>query len=373
VLLPLALALALATAAAPSAAAAGEVVLELFTRSGCPHCENARRYLDALTARHPELRVVEHDVARDATALARLEALSERAGIGPAGVPSFVVGDAILVGFDGPEGSGRRLEELLFGAVARAGGASADEERVHLPLLGAVSARELGLPLFTVALGLLDGFNPCATWALLFLLSLLVHLRSRARMLAVGGTFVAVSGIVYFAFMAAWLNLFLWVGLADPLRILVACIAMGMGAVHLKDAVLPGRGPSLSIPGAARPGIYARVRRVLHAEDLSGAVAATALLACFVNAVELLCTAGLPALYTRVLTLVERPWWSHYGYLALYNLAYVFDDALLLAAAVAGLGGLRLQERGARGLQALSGSLLLGLGALLLLRPGWLR
>jgi hypothetical protein len=65
-----------------------------------------------------------------------------------------------------------------------------DDDGVDLPLLGRVSVRELGLPLFTIALGLLDGFNPCAMWVLLLLLSFLVNLRSRRRMLWVGGTFV---------------------------------------------------------------------------------------------------------------------------------------------------------------------------------------
>ena len=63
-------------------------------------------------------------------------------------------------------------------------------------------------------MGLLDGFNPCAMWVLLFLLSLLVRLQDRRRMALVAGTFVLVSGAVYYAFMAAWLNVFLAVGLS---------------------------------------------------------------------------------------------------------------------------------------------------------------
>ena len=67
-------------------------------------------------------------------------------------------------------------------------------------------------------MGLLDGFNPCAMWVLLLLLSLLVRLHDRKRMALVAGTFVLVSGTVYYAFMAAWLNIFLVVGMSKPLR-----------------------------------------------------------------------------------------------------------------------------------------------------------
>jgi hypothetical protein len=191
-------------------------------------------------------------------------------------------------------------------------------------------------------------------------------------MLLVGGTFVAVSGLVYFAFLAAWLNVFLWAGIARAVQIGLGAAAAGMGAIQLGDAIAPGRGPSLHIPERAKPGIYARARRVLQAENLVGALGAVAVLAFFVNAVELLCTAGLPALYTRVLTLRELPLWQYYGYLGLYVAAYLFDDTLVLAGAVATFGGGKLQQRGGRGLTAISGVLLLGLGLLLLLRPGWL-
>ncbi len=56
-------------------------------------------------------------------------------------------------------------------------------------------AGELGLRLFTIVIGLLDGFNPCAMWVLLFLLSLLVNLHDRFKMVLIAGTFVAVSGL----------------------------------------------------------------------------------------------------------------------------------------------------------------------------------
>ena len=88
------------------------------------------------------------------------------------------------------------------------------EERgsLRVPVFGKLSSRSLGMPVFTFLVGLVDGFNPCAMWVLLFLLSVLVNLRSRWRILAVAGTFVAISGAAYFAFMAAWLNVFLWIG-----------------------------------------------------------------------------------------------------------------------------------------------------------------
>jgi hypothetical protein len=173
--------------------------------------------------------------------------------------------------------------------------------------------------------------------------------------------------------MLAWLNVFLALGVSRALELGLGVVAIAIGAVHLKDGFAPGVGPSLAIPESAKPGLYRRLRAVVRAEKPLAALLGAAVLAVAVNLVELGCTAGLPAVYTRILTLRELPLWQYLGYLGLYNLAYVADDTLVVATAVFTLSRSRLQERGARVLQCLSGSVMAVLGALLLLAPGWLR
>jgi hypothetical protein len=281
---------------------------------------------------------------------------------------------ASRVGFQSAETTGKDIESLLDqprskdDAIDRPLAPSA----VEVPLLGQLHARELGLPLFTIILGLLDGFNPCAMWVLLFLLSMLVNLHDRKKMFLIGGTFVAVSGIVYFTFMVAWYNLFLLIGVSRITQVLLGSIAALIGVLNIKDSVALGWGPSVGIPEAAKPGIYSQVRRVLRAENLVGAVTAVIFLAVLVNTVELLCTAGLPAIFTQVLTMYSLPNWAYYVYLVLYNLAYVADDGLMLAVAVMTLSREKLQEKGARWLKLISGVVMLALGIILMLRPEWL-
>jgi hypothetical protein len=202
-------------------------------------------------------------------------------------------------------------------------------------------------------------------WVLLFVLALLVNLHSRTKMLLIAGTFVAVSGLAYFVFMAAWLNVFLVLGHSRSLEVALGLVAIAVGAVNAKDFVALGRGPSLSIPASARPGVQARVRRIVQAENLPAALGGAVVLAVVVNAIELACTAGLPAVYTRILTLRALPTWQYYGYLALYDLAYVFDDGVMLAIAVVTLGRRKLQERAGRWLKLVSGIVMLVLGAAL--------
>lgn len=246
------------------------------------------------------------------------------------------------------------------------------QDRIDLPVFGELSSRTIGLPLFTVAVGLVDGFNPCAMWVLLFLLSVLVNLRDRWKIVAVAGTFVLISGAAYFAFMAAWLNVFLLVGYLRWVQVMLGSLAIGIGSIHIKDFFAFKQGLSLSIPESAKPGLYARVRRIVSAESLSGAVMGASVLAVLVNIIELLCTAGLPALYTEILTMHGLEPWQNYGYLLLYNLAYMFDDGVMVTLVVVTLGRRKMQETHGRWLKLLSGSVIAALGVVMILKPEWL-
>jgi len=354
--------------ATPAVPGNTEGALIVYVQTGCPHCAAAKVYLAELARQRPDLRIVYRPVDRDKQAEQELVEIFRQRDIGPPGVPTFLFGDRLLFGFDTPEKTGPQILALL-----EQGAPPAPTDQVETRMFGRLSASELGLPLFTLALGLLDGFNPCATWVLLFLLSLLVRLQDRRRMALVAGTFVLVSGAVYYAFMAAWLNVFLLVGMSTGLRWALGGVALVIGGINVKDFCAFGQGPSLSIPAAAKPGLYARVRTVLHAEALPASLLAVAMLAVVVNFIELLCTAGFPAIYTAVLTQQQLSPAGYYAYLGLYIAGYIADDALMVAAAVIALGSHKLTERAGRWLKLLSGLVMLALGVVMLVRPEWLR
>ena len=224
----------------------------------------------------------------------------------------------------------------------------------------------VGLPTFTLVMGLLDGLNPCSMWVLVLMISLLAPLHDRRRMLVIAGTFVLLQGVAYFAFMAAWLNLFLLIGLSRASEVALGALAVIAGLINLKDFFAFRRGVSLSIPDSAKPGIYARMRRILHADSLAAALAATVILSVLVQLVELLCTSGFPALFTRILTLRQMDGGGYYGYLLLYVLAYMFDDVIVLAIGVITLSNRRLQENEGRVLKLISGLAMVVLGLYLM-------
>jgi hypothetical protein len=229
------------------------------------------------------------------------------------------------------------------------------------------------LAVFTVAVGLVDGVNPCAMYVLVVLLGILLHARSRARMALYGGAFVVMSGVVYFTFMTVWLGAFSLGGMSRTLTAGLGAALVVMGLLNAKDAIWLKRGPSLSVPDAAQPGLHRRMRRIAGAASLPAGLAGVAALAFVVNLVELGCTLGLPAVYTRVLSLrADLGTAARAAYLALYNLAYVVPLAAIVAAFVLTLRRAVLSPRGARILKGVSGALLLAFGALFLLAPGLL-
>jgi glutaredoxin len=350
----------------PVPAASTPAALQVFVRDGCPYCADAKAFLDGVQRQRPGLHIVYRPVDTDPAAREELNALSHAHGAWPPGVPAFHAAGQLIVGFESPETTGQEVLRLIDA------GTVAQKQTVDSALFGTLSAQRLGLPLFTLALGLLDGFNPCAMWVLLFLLSMLVRQNDRRRMALIAGTFVLVSGAVYYAFMAAWLNVFLAVGLSQPVRLLLAGVALLIGAFNVKDFFALGRGFSFSIPESAKPGLVARMRRVIQAQALAASLLGVAALAVVVNLVELLCTAGLPALYTAVLAQQQLGTAAHLAYLGLYIAGYIADDALMVTLAVLALSNGKLGERAGRGLKLVSGVVMLALGAVLLFKPEWL-
>ncbi|HLO35972.1 MAG TPA: hypothetical protein VK194_07810, partial [Candidatus Deferrimicrobium sp.] len=328
-----------------------------------------------------------------------LVALAASVGDEVSGVPAFLFGGRLRTGFLSAEttGAGLRTEfeayhaEVLAlvtpgatptpgpgsspgpstsaGAGTSPAGSAQPAVSVDLPFVGRVDAASVSPALLAVVLGGLDALNPCALSVLLFLLSLLVGTRSRARMALVGGLFVAVSGLVYFLLMAAWLNVFLLFGELRIITVVAGGLAVGAALINIKDFVAFRRGVSLVMPDAAKPQVFGRMFAIVDAATLPALLGTTVLVAAVANTYEMLCTGGFPVVYTRVLTLNDLPALTYYGYLALYNIVYVAPMLAVVAAFTLTLGSHTVTRTEARRLKLLSGLLMLGLGLLLLLAP----
>ncbi len=353
----------------PGADGAARVHLYFFWSERCPHCQAAHPFVAAIPRERPWVLLHEIEVSRDRANARRFAELAAAVGARAEAVPTLIYCGRMVVGWESAATSG---DQLLRGLDACRAGDAPAAEALRLPLLGAVDPRSISLPLFTVAIAALDAFNPCAFFVLLFLLSLLARERDRRRMLAIGAVFVLASGLMYFAFMAAWLNVFALLGALEAVTLIAGGIAVLVGLLNLKDFFAFRRGPSLAIPESAKPGIYRRARAVMQSASPAAMLGATVFLAVAANFYELLCTAGFPMVYARILTLHETAPAARYAYLALYNLVYVVPLALIVLAFVGTLSAHKLTEREGRLLKLMSGTMMFGLGLLLVFAPQWL-
>jgi hypothetical protein len=356
------------------------VNLYVFWSASCPHCHRALRFLSALERELPWLNLRALEVSEPEN-VALYSTFAERLGTEARYVPAFFYCGRSFEGYQDDQTTGRFLRETLeachadlVAALGRGAPRPADREGVvapaiELPLVGPLDPASVSLPVLTLVLAGLDAFNPCAFFVLLFLLGLMTHVQSRARMALVGGLFVVGSGLVYFGFMAAWLNLFLLVGYLPLVTTGAGLVAVAIGAINVKDFVWFKKGPSLSIPERAKPGLYQRTRALVSAASLPAMLGATVVLAVAANAYELLCTAGFPLVFTRVLTLAALPTSAYYGYLMLYNVVYVLPMLAIVMVFVVTLGARRLTAMEGRILKLLSGLMMIGLGLVLLLAP----
>jgi len=374
------------------------VRLYYFFSPTCPHCQAAKPFIAELEREHPWLEVKRYSV-KDHRGNSRFYYETAKSlGVEALSVPGLVFCRQVMIGYDTAETTGQQLADALracherraanpggtdpsgaAGSAESAGGetelSSAEQKvgtTVNLPFVGTVDAQAFSLPVLTLVLAGMDAFNPCAFFVLLFLLSLLVHAKSRTRMAIVGGTFVLFSGIVYFIFMAAWLNVFLFAGELRVITVIAGLLALTVAALNIKDYFWFKAGPSLSIPDSAKPGLFKRMREVVMTGSMGPMLASTVLLALVANSYELLCTAGFPMVYTRALTLASLESWQYYAWLAAYNVIYVIPLLVIVVLFTKTMGARKLSETEGRLLKLISGFMMLGFGLVLLVAPNLL-
>ncbi len=359
------------------------VRLYLFWGKGCPHCSEEMEFLNKLKQKYPMLEIKDYEVWHDKQNAMLFDRIIKAAGGNSAGVPGTVVGSRIFIGFNVQ--TARSIEEAIASckekgcpdameliALPSADRPHEEPKAVILPFVGDVDPAKTSLPLLTVLIGGLDSFNPCAFFVLLFLLSLLIHARSRQKMLVIGGIFVLFSGIIYFVFMAAWLNIFLIIGRMTAIIVTAGLVALIVAAINIKDFFCFKKGISLVIPNQAKPRLFERMRKLLKSPSLPAMVTGTVVLAVTANAYELLCTAGFPMIYTRILTLHKLTTTQYYLYLVMYNIVYVLPLSAIVVVVTVTLGARKLTEWQGRKLKLMSGLMMLSLGMVLIIDPALL-
>ncbi len=367
------------------------VRLYFFWAKGCLHCVEEKKFLARLVRDHPFVHIVDLELTSSAPNREVLQKVSRLLQGKWGGVPFTVVGRRYFVGWQGEASTGEAIRQAVLAAQRQGGpdivapliGPSPPTDlslpatsapRLVLPLAGEIDLGKLSLLAVTLLLGALDGFNPCAMWALVFLIGLLLGLPERRKRWALGAMFIFGSGLVYFLFMAAWLNLFLFLGLVVWIRLGVGLVALVAGALNLRTFFRDQNGSCpLSGRETRRRRWLEKIRQAVTRQGFWLSLGGVFLLGLAVNLVEIFCSLGLPVVYTQILALSNLPRWGYYGFLLLYIVVFMLDDLIVFILSMLTLEQLGLTHRYRRVSHIVGGGVLLAIGTLLLLKPEWLR
>jgi thiol-disulfide isomerase/thioredoxin len=342
--------------------------VDFFYLPGCSHCEAQEPFNEKLAEKYP-IQIVPHDVSIPAEHALALEMLEELGIKDEPAYPITIFGNQVFSGWESEETTGRAIENALKQCLAGNCPPPTSEEpknKIKLPLIGEIALSDYSLPALAIILGLVDGFNPCAMWVLVYLISIVAVLRDRKRIWLICGSFVLASGILYFLFMTAWLNAFLAIGYVKPVTAVIGLVALGGGALQIRETIKTKGAIVCEVTDEeSRKKTMTKVEKIVSSPLTWGILGGIIALAFTVNAVEFVCSAAIPAVFTQVLSLSHLSTFQYYSYILLYDAFFMLDDTIVFGTAAFALTS-SLGDRYAKYSRPVGATILIILGILLL-------
>ena len=229
--------------------------------------------------------------------------------------------------------------------------------------------------ILSILIGLIDGFNPCAMWVLIYLITLVSQLTDRKKMWIIVGTFLLASGILYFLILSLWLGGWEYLNYitgASWILNAAAIFALGTGAYFIFDFIKSGGKVECKVGDfESRKKTTTKIKTIVNSPLTIPTFLALIALAFAINLTEFVCSIGLPALFTQVLSLTDISMISKYFYIGLYTLAFMADDLLIFYFALKALDSPILDKYSGLS-KIVGGILMLLLGIVLLFFPEFL-
>src|SRR3989339_431141 len=358
----------------------------LFHLETCPHCRDEIKFIERKLipkyGNYIDLKMYEVSSVENQKIFAQYQQYYNVRG---GGVPVAVIDGEVVYGYGNDDTTGKQIMGIVESKLTGRGliqqqntdsqACEDGKECINVPVLGRIDATSFSLPILTVVLGFLDGFNPCAMWVLLFLISLLLGMQNKKRMWLLGSIFIVTSGLVYFIFMAAWLQFLMFIGMIVVVRVVIGLVATGVGGMQLRDWWKNRKSDGVVCKVSGKEGTkktFEKIKDIVHRKSLWWSILGIIILGFSVNLVELACSAGFPAIFTQVLAINDLPMWQRYLYMFGYIVFYMFDDMVIFILAMVTLKSKVVGGKYAKYTNLIGGALIFILGLLLIFKPGWL-
>ncbi len=370
-----------------SVKATEKVNLYLFYSTSCSHCASEEKFLTQLEKKYDYLTVYKYEVS-SSSSIEVLEKAFDELDFKTSSVPITIIGSQYFIGYSTT--TGYQMEDMIkyyssfahkdpLGEVLGIVPAFVGEEnpnektddKMTLPLIGEIDPKLVSLPLVALVLGLVDGFNPCAMWVLIFLITILIGMNDRKKMWILGLVFLVTSAVVYLFFMLAWLNIALRAIEIRWLQILIATIAMIAGVINLKSYYKEKDGCKV-VDSSKRKKIIEKINKFTSQKKIIFAVFGIMALAFTVNLIELACSAGLPLLFTQILALNDLTKIEYAINIGVYILFFLLDDLIVFTVAMFTLKISKLSTKYSKYSHLIGASIMILVAVLMVFKPEWL-
>lgn len=364
-----------------------KVNIYFFHSTNCYHCKKEKIFLEKIKKKQPEVKIYYLESSRNKKNKALFRNLVNKLKIDVVGFPLTVVGTKYFIGFADEETTGKSIENAIIyakkykskdlieqlqeenGEKKLANKKAQMPRKVKVLFFGEIDVKDLSLPLLTIVLGAIDGFNPCSMWALVMLISFLIALQNKKKMLLLGSIFIFVSAAMYFLFMVAWLNFLLFFSYVFFIKISIGIAAIIGGAYYLKEFFFNKEQTCKVTSSKMKKNISTKMSSLTQNNKIFFAILGIIVLAFAVNLVDLICSAGLPVIYTQVLSLSALTTSQYYLYVLLYVFIFMLDDLIIFFIAIFSLHLIGLTNSYKRFSKLLGGIVLLVIGLLLIFKP----
>ncbi len=369
-----------------------KVTLYFFHGDGCPHCAEEQTDLIDDLKKDSSINVEEIEVWHDSENKELLDKVISAYG-SRSGVPYNVIGDTTIIGYS--ESNGEKIKRAIEyyktheytdeikkikngekvqinDQFSKEEEKTDQEQTIDVPIIGKVNLKNISIMSAAVLIGLVDGFNPCAMWVLLFLITTLISLKDKKRLLLLGSIFLLTSGFVYFLIMFSWLNIVVSVSTSIIFRYLIGIFAIGAGIYNLYNFLkgLKSDDGCEVVDKKKRKDIFKKIKKFTHEKSLLLAILGIMLLAVSVNIVELLCSAGLPLIFSELLLINNVTGIKAIGYDLIYIIFFMLDDFIVFIIALKTLDVVGISTKFNKYSHLIGGLIMLLIGILLLVNPG---
>jgi cytochrome c biogenesis protein CcdA len=273
------------------------------------------------------------------------------------------------------------LEAGASGSVVTVDGGTCDEEgciveeqpfMVNVPFYGPIDAKKFSLPVMSLVLGFIDGFNPCAMWVLVTFLIVLIQIGDRKKMWQIAGLFILAEAIMYYLILNVWFTAWDFIGLDRIVTPIIGLLAIGGGIFFLYEYWTSDGTCKVTNP-EQRKKIHGKIKDIAEKPMTLAVAAGVIVLALSVNIIEFACSIGIPQAFTKIIEINNLSFLQTQGLMFLYIIMYMVDDLIVFGLALWGAQHLAMTSKYARWCNLIGGLLMVVLGLLLIFAPDVLR